>query len=56
MTETNPNDYPRLSAEDISAHVTNIRLGLTSRRVHILDQKIIFADALARLVWPDTDK
>ncbi len=50
MTETNPNDYPRLSEEDISAHVTNILLGLTSRKVHPLDQKLILEDAQTRLI------
>ncbi len=56
MTDTNPYYYTPLTAEEISAHVTNIRLGLASRNVHPLDQKLILADAMARLVWPDTDK
>lgn len=48
MTEY-PNDYPRLSAEDISAHVTNILLGLDSRKVHPLDRRSIVLALAQRL-------
>lgn len=56
MTETNPNDYPRLSAEDINAHVTNILLGLASRKVNPLDWGTILTNALSRVWWPDINR
>lgn len=52
MTETNPNDYPRLSAEDIRAHVTNILLGLESRKVHKADKLYILREAHQSLLRP----
>lgn len=49
MTETNPNDYPRLSTEEISAHVTNILLGLASRKVHPDDYRSVVSGLMQRL-------
>lgn len=52
MTDTNHYYYQRLSAEEISAHVTNILRGFEDRNVHPLDQRLILLGALQLTVTP----
>lgn len=50
MTDTNPYYYTPLTAEEISAHSTNILLGFESRKIHKDDQLYILREAQHRLL------